>query len=73
MYPQARADPLPWSRPGVSGCPHVGVEVVVSDLERIVEAMLLLAPHRRRLVLETAMALLDLQLRTDGVAGMDDL
>jgi hypothetical protein len=38
----------------------------LSDLERIVETCLLLAPHRQQLVLDTALALVDLQLQVDG-------
>ena len=37
----------------------------MTDLERIIETTLLLAPHRQQLVLDTALALLDLQFQAD--------
>ena len=37
----------------------------MSEIERILETCLLLAPHRRRLVLEAAVALLEMQFEVD--------
>lgn len=37
----------------------------MTDLERLIETTLLLAPHRQQLLLDTALALLDLQFRAD--------
>ena len=70
-YPQAWGGPILGCVEVVSRWGGPVKELVVTDLERIVDMVLLLAPHRQRLVLATAVALLELQLEVDGVTGMD--